>query len=419
MIKTGQLFEKIVEMLTRFRQEIQTSSSLGLLNTNKHAENFMKRILNLTYNIELENLNKDNANYPGLDLGDTGDGIAFQITSTKKSEKIDDTLKTCLKHGHYKTFHTIKVFVLTTKQTSYTLKTITEPHFSFSTDKNIMDFEDLLRDIQNIDPIPLRGLHDYIKSELDAAIGSVQGKDTDAQKYFLDVVDGMTKSKMPNFYIFQAKISIASENISAPNILSGLSIFLNKQAFKNQYFSVFTEAARDSSSHKQILYMRNPQATGISNFFHAYSLVIEPSSITIEKADYANNEFLTNLDAEIVSLLIVIIFLSRYATGNSLLSVSIHLESNNRVFLAAQNSMVIRGLFSNYLLKSPYQFNEPIPDIYTSTLVDLLQNLVHGFMAEEADRFTDSPFLTLDHEKTVWHIDRLKSEFGIDDVSVY
>jgi len=81
--------------------------------------------------------------------------------------------------------------------------------------------------------------------------------------------------------------------------------------------------------------------------------------------------------------------------------------------------MVIRGLFSNYLLKSPYQFNEPIPDIYTSTLVDLLQNLVHGFMAEEADRFTDSPFLTLDHEKTVWHIDRLKSEFGIDDVSVY
>lgn len=76
MIESGKLFEGIVEMLNNFRSEVQTFSALGLLNITKHSENFMKRVLNLTYGYELENLNKGKANYPGIDLGDTGESVS-------------------------------------------------------------------------------------------------------------------------------------------------------------------------------------------------------------------------------------------------------------------------------------------------------------------------------------------------------
>lgn len=96
MIHSGKLFEEIIEMLTRFRSEVHTCTSLGLTNNNRHAENFVRRILNLTYRYELENLNDKKKNYPGLDGADEGEGVAYQISSTKKSEKIDDILEKCL-----------------------------------------------------------------------------------------------------------------------------------------------------------------------------------------------------------------------------------------------------------------------------------------------------------------------------------
>ncbi|HLA54569.1 MAG TPA: SMEK domain-containing protein [Flavobacterium sp.] len=119
MINSGKQLEEIISMLNNFRSEVQALSALGLLNINKHSENFIKRILNLIYELELESLNDGKSNYPGIDLGDKGESIAFQITATKKSEKIDDTLKTCLKFKHYDTFTTIKTFILTSKQKTY------------------------------------------------------------------------------------------------------------------------------------------------------------------------------------------------------------------------------------------------------------------------------------------------------------
>lgn len=87
MLQTGTYFEKIVEMLNAFRTEVHTCSTLGLLNINKHSENFIRTILNLTYGYELENLNKGKSNFPGIDIGDIGEGVAFQITSTKNQKK--------------------------------------------------------------------------------------------------------------------------------------------------------------------------------------------------------------------------------------------------------------------------------------------------------------------------------------------
>ena len=206
MIQTGKYYEGIVEMLNNFRSEVQIFSSLGLLNINKHSENFMKRLLNLTYGYELENLNKEKSNYPGIDLGDTGDSIAYQITATKKSEKIDETLAACLKHKHYETFKTINVFILTSKQTTYTLKVTTDPLFAFLPETNIIDFSDLLKDIEHLDPSRIKALHDYIKSELQPTIEAIRNDKSDDKESLLDIPAALTKCGMTNYFHWHSQV---------------------------------------------------------------------------------------------------------------------------------------------------------------------------------------------------------------------
>lgn len=49
-------------------------------------------LLNLTYDYELENLNREKMNYPGIDLGDRYNRVAVQITSESDREKIEKTI---------------------------------------------------------------------------------------------------------------------------------------------------------------------------------------------------------------------------------------------------------------------------------------------------------------------------------------
>jgi len=419
MIESGKQFEEIVELLTRFREEVRAKALLGLYNINKHSENFVKRILNFTYGYELENLNKNSPNYAGLDLGDTGEGVAYQLSSTKKSDKIDNTLQACLKYERYKTYPTIMVFILTSKQSSYSIKTITQPHFTFLPEKNIQDFDDLFKEIQNLNPIAIRSLHQYISSELGLVIDSIRGKEPDVSRFHLDTDAAMKTSRMPKYFAFQAKIQIQSEKISVPSIHSGLSAFLQNTSYRNQFFPVFNELYRKPSSPEGVVYLQNLQSTQYGNYFHGYALVLERSSITMEAADYANEQFLTSLDRELVPLLLCIFYFYKAAKSTSAFDLSIHMASNSDVYLTSYQSMVIAGSLSAYKLYSPYQVSETLRDVEISTLVDLIQNIVHGFMAEEGDRFTPSPFAEIDRKKTEWHINNLRREFGIDDVSVY
>lgn len=158
----------LVEDNNEFRSQIQLSSLLNLGNINVYSENLIKTLLNLTYGYALENLNKKTFRFPGLDIGDSSNGIAFQVTSTKKSNKINKTLETCLKYKHYKSFKSINLFILTGKQTSYAIRVKTEPHFTFSSRKNVMDLTDLLQEIQHLDLPRMKKVHDYIEAEMHA-----------------------------------------------------------------------------------------------------------------------------------------------------------------------------------------------------------------------------------------------------------
>lgn len=105
--------------MTAVSHQVQSRAGLQLYDLNRYLEDFLKAILNTVLGCNLKNLNEERSNNPGLDLGDEKQGIAFQITSTKTSDKVNETLKKAADQKD--TFPTIYVLIVGGKQGSYTL----------------------------------------------------------------------------------------------------------------------------------------------------------------------------------------------------------------------------------------------------------------------------------------------------------
>ncbi len=412
MINTGKKFEEIVQMLNNFKSEVQISSTLGLSNINKHSENFLMRILNLTYNLELENLNKKKPNFPGLDLGDEGDGIAYQITATKKSGKIDNTLSTCLKCKHYDTFKTINILILTTKQKNYSLKTITEPFFEFLPKENISDIDDLLKDIEHLEPIKIDALNTYIKAELQPVIEAIRTNKTNQRKLLLDIDKTLVDLKVPKYCLWHAKINLKNSNISAPEIYRKLDSFLPKAALRYKYLGIFNNTFRINQSSKEIFYCENIKKTHATNYFYGNAMLIEKASITIERANYTDGEILYNLLSEMVSLLSSVLFFSSEAKNNFEIEIEIYLKTNTKVYFYPRDSLVLDKSMNSFILDSPFEMETSLNDVHTSTITDLLQEIMNGFISESNSTILD-PFVNINRESTDFVINNIKETLGI------
>ena len=88
------IYDKIVHALSIFIDEIETKAKNNLLDDNVFSEDFIKDLLNVCMGWNLVNLNEDVNGFPGIDLGDKERHIGVQITSTKTSKKIIDSLDT-------------------------------------------------------------------------------------------------------------------------------------------------------------------------------------------------------------------------------------------------------------------------------------------------------------------------------------
>lgn len=165
MLKSGKLIENIIQNLTIFKTEIQSNSKLGLNNQHIHAENFLKNILNIIFDWKLESLNRDTSNFPGLDLGDSENSVAFQITGDNSSHKINKTLDSVKKEKHYLKYDKIYVFVLSKKQKKYTLSQDYKTEFQFDEKTDIIDFDFLFQKIKDLDIHKLENLDNLISKE--------------------------------------------------------------------------------------------------------------------------------------------------------------------------------------------------------------------------------------------------------------
>lgn len=80
--------KRIIEKLTFLKTQIELENVMHLFDNNIGLEDFTCGLMNLVYGYNLKNLNKNQMNYPGIDLADPILQIAVQVTVEKTKEKI-------------------------------------------------------------------------------------------------------------------------------------------------------------------------------------------------------------------------------------------------------------------------------------------------------------------------------------------
>lgn len=153
-MKRKEHLDKIATYLARFEAEVRSFNDMALYDYNIHAENALIPILNLVYGTRLVNTNENgNRTFPAIDLADTENRIAYQVTATADLKKVKDTLSTFTNYKMYEQFDTLYMLILTPKQGSYSstsLQGLLPETFDFEVGRHIIDLSDIRKTILDI-----------------------------------------------------------------------------------------------------------------------------------------------------------------------------------------------------------------------------------------------------------------------------
>lgn len=165
MVERKILYDKINHELSVFSTEIELRTKSNLVDANIFAEDFIKDLLNVCMDWNLVNLNAGANNYPGIDLGDVERHIGVQITSTKSSKKIKDSLEAITSNNIYTKFNEIYFLILGRKQKSYAVDFSKYSSLTCS-EENIWDISDISNWCAHYDIERMEKIWDVIEREI-------------------------------------------------------------------------------------------------------------------------------------------------------------------------------------------------------------------------------------------------------------
>lgn len=259
MTREQKLIDEIIEQIVLLRMEIEIKAKLGLLDGNKHIENYMKNLLNPCYELNLINLNTEQINYPGVDLGDKNKKIAYQITSTKTSSKINKTLKAFDDNDVGNTFKKLKIFIVGNKQKSYSFDKELAKKIGFTVD-DIFDIDDLVKNISTLSIDKLEIVHDYV-----------------SKNHFSDE----NKISKKEFGIIQSKIRLFKLDIEeikdyALVLSKGNSVYNNNLSriknWEEKYIDINSVISPEQSENLIKFYRKNEFLYEISDAYKTYMI---------------------------------------------------------------------------------------------------------------------------------------------------
>jgi tetratricopeptide (TPR) repeat protein len=150
MIGSNEL-DNVFSLIGWWLNTIETNNAVGFFNINKIAEGLALKLLNEIYGYCLENLNYEQINYPGIDLGDKVNKIAFQITSRKDSQKIEKDLTIFAKEHKNIYYNGIRFLILSQeKKPQLSKEKYQEIYPPFDPDKHILTAKDLIKEIRRL-----------------------------------------------------------------------------------------------------------------------------------------------------------------------------------------------------------------------------------------------------------------------------
>lgn len=149
-----QVENELRDVVSRIIVQVELATAQGRTDINLALEDAFIPILRSVYNLpRLINLNRKQKNYPGIDLGDDHDRVAFQITSTTSLDKVKFTIKQFVDRSYFNSFDELYILMLSPKQASYSqvsVNSLLTEEFSFDCKHHIIDLRDLLGQVAGL-----------------------------------------------------------------------------------------------------------------------------------------------------------------------------------------------------------------------------------------------------------------------------
>ena len=164
-LEKARLFQNVVMKLSVLRYIVKARSKRGLTDLNRDCETFIKNVLNRAYGYELANLNDSEFNTAAIDLADEAAKLSVQVTATSDVGKIKKTIEKFIKHELYKKYDTLVILMLVDKK-NYRAKFETAGKLAFDPSKHVWDMDDVIAKIEKLLLDDLRGLSDFVDSQL-------------------------------------------------------------------------------------------------------------------------------------------------------------------------------------------------------------------------------------------------------------
>lgn len=165
-----ELLVQVSSFLGRFAYEVKVANSMGLLDINKIAEDFLIPVMSTVLDCpDLQNQNLIKMNFPAVDLGCRTSRISIQVTSDPSSSKISESLRKFDEHNLSSKFDHVFVYIITEKQKSYTSQLLTETiqgfSGSFDPNTNILDYQSLAKLIESLPDEKVGYLNQYLEKK--------------------------------------------------------------------------------------------------------------------------------------------------------------------------------------------------------------------------------------------------------------
>lgn len=160
---------RIRDQLAYLVTTVKGASAMGQTDIHRLSETVICPVLRIILRLPgLRNLNSEQRDFPGIDLGDPSAGVGIQVTARANASKIRETIRTCIRHGVHHTYPHLRFFVLTEKQAAYRLdvKGDLDGKLSFDPGADVLDYTDILGAVSTLGVTALSEVDEALQADL-------------------------------------------------------------------------------------------------------------------------------------------------------------------------------------------------------------------------------------------------------------
>lgn len=92
-------------------------------------------------------------------------------------------------------------------------------------------------------------------------------------------------------------------------------------------------------------------------------------------------------------------FFSEQTKSNFEIEIEVFYKTNTKVYFFPKDSLVIENVISSFILESLFELKTTITNIHTSSIADLLQQIIYCFVSKEINHYDQEPFLTFKRDQ--------------------